>query len=310
MTHKFADASISIFSNDLGCFDEHSLAQIRSSKTYDYFGGDSFTWGYANYQSKYATVYERESGRFTVKCGVTHTGQRHQFEKFRRISSKIGKFPRRVIVGYVPNDPANDYAHPHTTVMQGYQVDTVELISEGVLSKRNTAEMQKLFNDWSEGKMASVKSTSGPLAGIKAFLKKYSLTANLLNFVKQNSFLKNVYPGSFYGLNSLIYFDERFEQNLFTESNREAIKEWANHSKKNKYELIFVLIPVRENYKDVKYYSGVRKFLEKLNLSYVDLTEAFNQSGKSKSSIYWELDGHFNNEGNEFVGKYLASRLH
>jgi len=44
---NLADSPFQIFSNDLGCFDHHSLAEIKNAKSYDYFAGDSFAWGMA-----------------------------------------------------------------------------------------------------------------------------------------------------------------------------------------------------------------------------------------------------------------------
>ncbi len=125
--HVFPEASVQIFSNDIGCFDRNRLEDFQQSGSFDYFAGDSQTWGYANYESKFPTVYETKTGRMSAKCGVTHTGQLHQYDKFKKIVSLIGRYPKRVFVGYVGNNPSNDFAYPHTTVIEGFQVDTVEV---------------------------------------------------------------------------------------------------------------------------------------------------------------------------------------
>ena len=39
----------SIFSNSVGCFDERDVADFQSNN-WVYFGGDSFTWGFAPYK--------------------------------------------------------------------------------------------------------------------------------------------------------------------------------------------------------------------------------------------------------------------
>jgi hypothetical protein len=124
VTFNMADGSFSIFSNDIGCFDHHSLNEIKAAKFYDYFAGDSFAWGYGNYEQNIPSTYEKTSGRFTVKCGIIHSGQRHQFEKFQRTVKLIGHQPKRVILTFYENDVANDYAYPHTTVIEGFEVDT------------------------------------------------------------------------------------------------------------------------------------------------------------------------------------------
>jgi len=91
---NLADSPFQIFSNDIGCFDHHFLAEIKNAKAYDYFAGDSFAWGYGNYEQNIPSTYEKLSGRFTVKCGIIHSGQRHQFEKFQRTIKLIGYPPR------------------------------------------------------------------------------------------------------------------------------------------------------------------------------------------------------------------------
>ena len=75
---NLADQPFQIFSNDIGCFDHHTLAEIKATKSYDYFAGDSFAWGYGNYEQNIPSTYEKISGRFTVKCGIIHSGQKHQ----------------------------------------------------------------------------------------------------------------------------------------------------------------------------------------------------------------------------------------
>lgn len=64
----------SIFSNSVGCFDERDVADFQSNN-WVYFGGDSFTWGFAPYKKKFATQFERLTGTKTAKCGVPHTAR-------------------------------------------------------------------------------------------------------------------------------------------------------------------------------------------------------------------------------------------
>jgi hypothetical protein len=72
------DESFPIFSNSLGCFDKNDIDAFTTGP-YVYFAGDSYTWGYARYQAKFATQFEALTGVRTAKCGVGHTGTRHQF---------------------------------------------------------------------------------------------------------------------------------------------------------------------------------------------------------------------------------------
>ena len=58
--HVFPEASVEIFSNDIGCFDRNRLEDFQQSGSFDYFAGDSQTWGYASDESKFPTVDANE----------------------------------------------------------------------------------------------------------------------------------------------------------------------------------------------------------------------------------------------------------
>ena len=119
----------------LGCFD---VEWSPPPTDYYYFAGDSMTWGYAPYETKFATVFETLTGIDSVKCGVTHTGTIHQFAKFREVTAKIGTLPKKVFVGYFFNDTANDYAHPHSTVVDGWLIDDAYLDAGADITSTNT----------------------------------------------------------------------------------------------------------------------------------------------------------------------------
>lgn len=306
MKHVFDDASFDIFSNELGCFDKNTLDQIRKSSLYTYFAGDSFTWGYASYAKKFATVYESKSNQLSVKCGVTHTGQIHQYNKFLRITKIIGRYPKRVFVGYFSNDPANDFAHPHTTVIKGFQVDVVKF-KNGVLIKQDMNEVSNKIDLWENSKSTSSNHTD-TYGTIKAFLHAYSITANLINLIKTKINTLNIEDESFYAASNQFSFKYNYDSSEITQKNREAIITWASHAKEHSYELIFLLIPNRENFNDISYYQNLKKFLDKNGVTYYDLSDPFLKLKKLSSQLYWEKDQHFSNDGNEFVGELLAER--
>jgi hypothetical protein len=70
--------SFPVFANSPGCFDKNDIDTFTSAP-YVYFAGDSFTWGYAPYESKFVTRFEALTGIPTAKCGVKHTSTVHQF---------------------------------------------------------------------------------------------------------------------------------------------------------------------------------------------------------------------------------------
>lgn len=307
--HFFGDAVVNVFSNELGCFDRNGLPQIRKEKNYDYFAGDSFTWGYALYEKKFTTVYEASSGRISVKCGVTHTGQLHQFEKFRRIVKTIGHYPSRVFVGYYNNDPANDYTHPHTTVIDGFQVDTVEM-RNGALAQRNLENLKESVEKFQTENSGMSQESDGIAADAKRILKHYSLTINLANFFKEKSLglLKKDGPESLYHLRHQYDFNKNYLSNPITQKNRDIINRWKNDANDHGYELVFILIPPKDAYNDENFYASLKTYLSSINIEYFDLTKPFHDNYKSMFDLYWRTDGHLNNAGNEFLGNLLAKR--
>jgi len=85
-----------IWSNSIGCFDkEHTRYD-----PYIYFAGDSFTWGYAPFEEQFGTLVEKMTGVRILKCGVSHTGQCHQYHKFIEIVEQIGHLPKALFVFY------------------------------------------------------------------------------------------------------------------------------------------------------------------------------------------------------------------
>lgn len=313
------DKTVTIFSNELGCMDHHNLAQIQQAPSYEYITGDSFTWGYADYDSKYPTVYEALTGKMVVKCGITHSGQAHQFEKFKRVVNVIGYYPRRVIVGYFLNDVINDYLYPHTTVVEGFQVDRMQVDTAYQIVSRDLSEVRKTILQNRGGVYPS--STDHFLVWIAA----HSLSYNLLRFGKNqvtawihyqglsNSINRESAQGlgnqSIYRLSDHVDLDQRYLTQKTTEANRQAITRWVNDAKIHSYELIFLLIPTKGEYAKTPAYPGLETYLKEQGVRYIDLAKAFGKTGEPAEKFYWQHDGHWNNEGNVFVSNYLAKEL-
>jgi hypothetical protein len=301
---NMADGSFPIFSNDIGCFDHHTLAEIKAVKSYDYFAGDSFAWGYGNYEKNIPTTYEKLSGRFTVKCGIIHSGQKHQFEKFQRTVKLIGYQPKRVILTFYENDVANDYAYPHTTVIEGFKVDTY---------KFNTDQFQLVPRDMariSQDILAGLNPTSQDLhTRIDAWLDKYSLSWNLFKVGLKQAKGKEL--ATIYGISEGVNYgkDKGYATADVTKKNREGLDLWINDAKAHKYELILILIPPKLHHANTNFYGGLRDYLAAKNIHFYDLTEPFNASKKRSEELYWLNDGHLHNDGNVFVGEFLAKRL-
>jgi hypothetical protein len=304
ITFNMTDGSFPIFSNDIGCFDQHTLQEIKSAKSYDYFAGDSFAWGYGNLEQNMPSTYEKISGRFTVKCGIIHSGQRHQFEKFQRTVKLVGHQPKRVILTFYENDVANDYAYPHTTVIEGYEVDTY---------KFNSSQFQLVPRDMNQIKqdiLAGINPKTQSLQiQLDAWLDQHSLTWNLLKVGAKQA--QGIELATIYGISEGVNYgkDNGYGTAEVTKKNREGLDLWINDAKKNHYELIMILIPPKIHHANTHFYGGLRQYLESKNIRYYDLTEPFYASKKRSEELYWLNDGHLSNDGNIFVGKFLAEKL-
>ena len=309
------DTSFPIFSNDIGCFDRHALAEIQSSEAYDFFTGDSFTWGYAHYDSNFPTIFEKQASRFSVKCGITHSGQRHQFDKFKRTVKLIGRYPERVFVGFYENDAANDFAYPHSTVINGNLLDTVQLDLNYRLVQRSMASLKEAIARGAD------QVTPGLLERAEAWLFVHSLSVNFMSYiyVKTRRFLAGEAPqnlarfahlrqgwSDLYGFTDKVSFAEPYLTMAATNKHRAAIEQWAMDARAHSYELIFLLIPPLNGFDDVNHYSGLRKYLDSLGVRFLDLSQVFKKARKRANELYWTCDGHFSDEGNVFVGKVLA----
>lgn len=302
---NMVDGSFPIFSNDLGCFDHHMLSEVQSVNSYDYLAGDSFAWGYGNYEKNIGSTYEKKSGVFTVKCGIIHSGQTHQMEKFRRTVKLIGSYPKRVILTFYENDVANDFAYPHTSVIDGYEVDTVRFDpSRFQLIPRDMDKVKKIIEASTGG---SASRTWGSY--LSSLLKQYSLSWNLILFgvdpLTSNP-LKTIY-----GISEGVSYrkDGGYSTAEVAYKNREALESWIFDSKKNHYELIIVLIPPKLFHAQSVYYEGLRSYLSGKGIRFYDLTYPFWDSRLHSEELYWLNDGHLSNEGNTFVGEYLAKQL-
>ena len=301
---NMADGSFEIFSNELGCFDHHTLAEIKAAKEYDYFAGDSFTWGYGNYAQNIPSVYEKKSGRFSVKCGIIHSGQQHQFEKFQRTVKLIGSYPKRVILGFYENDVANDFAYPHTSVIEGYEVDTLRFDPQRFqLVPRDMEAVRKVILAGLNPKSQSWNVRTD------AWLEKYSLSWNLIQFGIQKA--KPQALSTIYAISEGVsyYKGKGYESAEVTKKNRTAIERWIEDAKTHHYELIMVLIPPKLHHGNTQFYGGLRDYLDSKQVRFIDLTEPFHESGLRSEKLYWMNDGHLHNEGNVFVGEYLAKTI-
>jgi hypothetical protein len=281
------------------------------------------TRGYASYESKFPTVWERETGKLAAKCGVTHTGQLHQFEKFKRFAGAIGRFPKAVFVAFYVNDPANDLAHPHTTVISGYQVDTA-FLKDGAIVRPGIDALRKIV----EEEIREPDDTKvGWVDRLKSHVWVYSLSANLLNHgTIALSRAARSQPGSpsvpapdsppaatasfgdnFYYSFSPDDMKTRYATDPRANANKAAIRQWKEHATANAYRLVFLLMPPKTNFNDLDLYTQVKAWLDANEIEHVDFAHLFSTGGHNVEDLYWKENGHWNENGNRVVGRLLST---
>ena len=295
-----------IWGNSLGCFDE----EPPEDKEYAiYLAGDSFTWGYSPYSKKFGTILEKNLNKKVAKCGVTHTGQAHQLQKLREFRAAVGYQPETVIVNVYYNDIDNDFSHPHSTVIDGFLVDSVQ---NKYLSPSNfcTARLSKDDLKLKLTKAESAQQESQRLS----IINKSALLSIVRHVYRQLAGSKqpcleskqDEHYGVYSPINKLYTYKpyKGYPINAsIAQNNRLAITEWIKDSKNNNYKLIFSFIDIGQN---EEYVAEFRGFIESnggIFYAFGDFTPTRNID--YWNSLRWKYDGHFNEKGNLAYASYL-----
>lgn len=317
-THEIPEIVYPIWSNDFGCFDK-SWETVPDR--YVYFAGDSFTWGYTPFDDKFPTIFERETGKPSLKCGVTATGTWHQFAKFQDLLGRIGKPPERVIVSFFSNDIADDYEYPNVRVIDG------AMVNASFLDERN--HLVRVDEAWLREQVAVERNPIRDLScdtGIWTRVKCFSLTANVINAARkalaapdQEAKEHQPQPITEYGgkpLWPILKIENtcwetdrlRYATCEAAAGNRNAVRAWSRHARENGYTLSLMLIPPPWRMDSATAYSEVASYMTSLGIDVVDLTTEFARLGISSRDAYWRYDGHFNARGNRLAADALVAR--
>lgn len=295
-----------VWGNSYGCFDDewHKDDLIDGI----YLAGDSFTWGYARYEKKFGTLLEDLLLTKVYACGVTHTGQGHQFAKFKRLYER-GVKPKLVIVNVVANDLDNDYFFPHTDIVDGIMVENVEHC--GLFSSPNF-QFRRLSHDEVEAFVSEKREESKTAHSL---LRQYSMSANIIAEFTRSFRLKiheklksrglckrSVYAG-------LRLIGEQYSKSHLTASNRGYISDWVRHAAVNGYELVFSFIPSKDSSRD-KTYPYIKEFITASSGSHISFDDFCDSSCRSLQGAYYRFDIHFSEVGNQLYAEYLAKVIH
>jgi hypothetical protein len=337
-THYMDDYSYSVWSNSVGCFDG---PVERLKDKFWYVAGDSIAWGHAAHDELMSTVLERLKGVDVLKCAVTHTGQRHQFSKFLEVGKKLGRWPQRVFVVYSPTDTANDYMHPHSTVIDGGLADNKMLDDD-----YNIVQLGEDWFDKVRAERAAAKPTQegAPTTfSLARSVLTYSMTAQLANaglhglnnhapaigrhigVLGDEPLLEwydkySVYRGEkVYDLHRLTHMqtaDGYLEYTNFplAAQNKAVIKAWRDHALANGYSLEFLLphpgsSAIYSTEDATNFYKEFMAYLSSLGIKYHDLIAELAKRKINPDDLFWVNDTHMSGEGNEIVGEILAEIL-
>lgn len=327
------DVRYQLWSNNLGCFD---TPHPNPAPNYIYFAGDSVTWGYAPFDTKFGTIFEKETGVETFKCGVTHSGTRHEFSKFLEIGKKVGRWPAKVAVFYSPTDVANDYLHPHSTVVDHGLADKARLdINNNIV---------RLDETWFTMIRERIKAAKAGEKGLNHVLLQYSYTTQLVNAglywlkdtlpwaspyiptIGDQPFLHwadkyEMYKGQkTFDLHRMTYLGTKdgfynYKNFPYADANKKVIADWKKHADENHYELVFFLLPAgqaffeRDSHSTVDFYAELKEYLHGLGIRSVDLGDELIKRKVEAESVYWPDNSHFSIDGNIIVGEMLPEFL-
>lgn len=284
---NWRDSKGLIFSNRFGCFDKNEKYQ----QPIIYLAGDSVTWGYADYQKKFGHIIEKELKTNVAKCGVTHTGQKHQFEKLKNWISKTGIIPRTIFVTWLPNDIENDFLYPQSTVLKGKFVDqaTIELNDDGLPIRRGIPEIDERLKKFEQNREKESEYTL--TSSIIGFLKEYSATANIIRRL-----LDNVIGTSLRSkLEKKLTKDKK---KLLLQENLRAIDKFIKFSKKHKSNIVFLVYSISEEKINYMY-----KYLLSKNQHVINYPLYLKEQGYNPRDTVWPIDGHPNELGNKIIAK-------
>ena len=329
--HGYVPAS----SNDLGCRDPRSLAEIRGLREYTYFAGDSFTWGFVRGDRSFPRAYERASGNPALNCGVAASGQWHQLEKFRRTVAAIGRHPERVVLGFYPNDLQDDLWHPRYTVVRGMigqtgafalrtQARGLVLAGKAGMADPRGRDVIRFRRFLGRGELEELALQAERLHAsmprkARSWLLRHSLAwqvaARLATGDAAQPALELDVRGRYGPRGPLPPGAEGpprdYARDPYTRPHRQALKAWAEHAQTHGYELVVVLIPVAWHLPHLpdREWRQILAYLDSLGMRRLDFLAEMQRRDLRKEQLYWRHDAHLSEDGNRILGEWLAQQF-
>jgi hypothetical protein len=292
-TQWLYDHPYPVWSNELGCFDTH----YDGRTPYIYLTGDSYTWGFTPFESKWGTLLEQGLGVRVLKCGVAGFGTKQELIKTTRDMARLPA-PALIMVGYdVDNDQADDKYFPRNTVRDGYRVG-----SYNDLSPQEAEEKYALLEKY----CVNYLPAHPWIQEGKCWLFQHSVLYNLLRNNLQGA-LSSLPRTLREGVGLINTADESEKSEISPEgyaSHLENIKAFKTMADRLGSKLLFVLVLVKgEN--ETPERAAIRDYLSQNNIPFVDLAPEFNKH--DPATLAWKNDGHWNIEGNRLAADIVAA---
>lgn len=318
---RFSDGEFNIWSNNIGCFDRDVDIEKVRNEGYILLVGDSFTWGFTDFEDTAGLRLENKVHKRVLKCGVPSYGTHQELLKARDVIDKIGAPPDKLILGYyVGNDVLNDYFFPELVVNHGYLTRTVGKfnVETGEVSRRGQYDHRKKEKNF-EKYCVGYKPEKEYLFRLRCWLTRNSVLYQLYNLITR--------PKTFYPPYELIWTREEEQLPWMRSAWRKhlgGMRENIELLGIDKEDLLVVIIPAKNNFVP-KYWEDARKarpgvaidpaapyrmlanYLEKNRMKFINLLPYFKSCGGL--DLYWTFDGHWNSSGNRVMADIVYNSI-
>jgi hypothetical protein len=303
--HIFGDSQTTIWSNELGCFDR----PYQVGEEHILLLGDSFTWGYSEYDEKFGSRLEADLKLRVLKCGVSGYGTRQEYLKMLEVVQLTGKKPAAIVLMYfLENDFIDDTLFPQRTIIDGFRLDQVKMDENGNRVEIPTQQLQSKLNNFLKTGNPEGKTDLG--SRFKNFINRHSILYILgKQFVKKALAKPVKLQAGHFDLKSSeaepVWFSKAWDSH---EKNLKAFK-----LKTSEWKVPFYLVYFSG--KDIEWSKFTKARLEnwisKEKVDALDLDSVFKNYGAQKdiSELYWKIDAHWSPTGNKIVARALESFL-
>ena len=309
-----------VWTNELGCFDTPHV----TDKIDVLLVGDSFTRGYAPFDSTWGAILERGTGTTIAKCGVTGFGTRQARLKAEKVVRKIGP-PTLIVLGYfVGNDMMDDLLFPLATVSDGYRTSRGALFDEATGTARVLSD-----EEFATARREVLKEPLG-LRRAKRFLARHSTIYNLLrnNLLIRSTLVRlglaevTRAPWLFRLVESHPWLEAAWADHLA------SLRDLRNSALAMGTQLLVVVFPAREQVYDYmrtpdpdaqwdQPNERLHAFFKAEDIRFFDLLPELRSRADQRPrrrldperDLYWRHDPHLNLRGNRLVGLLVSRYL-